>query len=225
MEAVANVDAILAVPGISAIFVGPADLSLSLGVQRNDPEVEAAIQTVLKAARSRNMPIGITTSAATVAQRVKEGFNFVTVGFGDGGITPATAQALERGREAAGRKWAAELPIGQFVWSGPLPRAAPHVDHAHDPGAVVDREEDPIDVRPASIAKHANRLIGVDGLRCNRATVWKVVEREDCALEAIEPSRSLLWRAFDDPQVELLEVGFRGPRDFNAVWHACGEGG
>jgi 4-hydroxy-2-oxoheptanedioate aldolase len=104
VEAVANVDAILAVPGISAIFVGPADLSLSLGVPGNSPEVEAAIQTVLRAARARNMPIGITTGAGTVAQRVKEGFNFVTVGFGDGGITPATAQALERGREAAGRK-------------------------------------------------------------------------------------------------------------------------
>jgi 4-hydroxy-2-oxoheptanedioate aldolase len=102
-EAVKNVETILAVPGISAIFVGPADLSLSLGYAGDAPEVEAAIQTVLRAAKLAKMPIGITTGADTVERRVKEGFNFVTVGFGDGGITPATARALDAGKKAAGR--------------------------------------------------------------------------------------------------------------------------
>jgi 4-hydroxy-2-oxoheptanedioate aldolase len=91
------------VPGISAIFVGPADLSLSLGFPGDAPEVEAAIQAVLRAAKLAKMPIGITTGADNVERRIKEGFNFVTVGFGDGGITPATARALEVGRKAAGR--------------------------------------------------------------------------------------------------------------------------
>jgi 4-hydroxy-2-oxoheptanedioate aldolase len=102
-EAVKNVDAILAVPGISAIFVGPSDLSLSLGYGSNAPELEAAIQTVLKAAKARNMPIGITTGVDSVERRVKEGFNFVTVNFGDGGLPPAGARALELGRKAGGR--------------------------------------------------------------------------------------------------------------------------
>jgi 4-hydroxy-2-oxoheptanedioate aldolase len=102
-EAVRNVEAILAVPGVSAIFIGPADLALSLGYPPTAPEVEAAIQTVLKAARARRMPIGITTNAENVAQRLQEGFNFVTVGYGDGGITPTAARALEIGRKAAGR--------------------------------------------------------------------------------------------------------------------------
>jgi 4-hydroxy-2-oxoheptanedioate aldolase len=102
-EAVRNVDAILAVPGISAVFVGPSDLTLSLGYPSGAPEIEAAIQVVLKAAKARKMPIGITTGTDSVERRIKEGFNFVTVNFGDGGITPATARTLEIGRKAGGR--------------------------------------------------------------------------------------------------------------------------
>jgi 4-hydroxy-2-oxoheptanedioate aldolase len=102
-EAVRNVDAILAVPGISAVFIGPSDLTLSLGYPSGAPEIEAAIQVVLKAAKARKMPIGITTGTDSVERRIKEGFNFVTVNFGDGGITPATARTLEIGRKAGGR--------------------------------------------------------------------------------------------------------------------------
>jgi 4-hydroxy-2-oxoheptanedioate aldolase len=102
-EALKNVEAIVAVPGVSAIFIGPADLSLSMGYAMNAAEVEASIQRILQAARARKMPIGITTDADTVERRLKEGFNFVTVGFGDGGITPESARALTIGRKAAGR--------------------------------------------------------------------------------------------------------------------------
>jgi 4-hydroxy-2-oxoheptanedioate aldolase len=102
-EGLKNVEAIAAVPGVSALFIGPADLALSLGYAQDAPEVEAAIQTILRAARARKLPIGITTSAATVERRLKEGFNLVTVGFGDGGITPESARTLAIGRKAAGR--------------------------------------------------------------------------------------------------------------------------
>jgi 4-hydroxy-2-oxoheptanedioate aldolase len=102
-EGLKNVTAIAAVPGVSALFIGPADLALSLGYAVDAPEVEAAIQTILKAALARKMPVGITTSAETVERRLKEGFNFVTVGFGDGGITPESARTLAIGRKASGR--------------------------------------------------------------------------------------------------------------------------
>lgn len=100
-EAMRNLDEILDVPGISAIFVGPADLGLSLGGSAE--ELEAAIQRVLAGARARNIPIGITTGAGSVEQRVREGFNFVTVAYGDGGLTPGGTATLQRGRAAAGR--------------------------------------------------------------------------------------------------------------------------
>jgi 4-hydroxy-2-oxoheptanedioate aldolase len=103
-EGVKNVEEILSVPGIGAIFVGPADLSMSLG-HPNDlaaPAVESAIQTVLRACRARNIPCGITTGPADVERRIREGFRIVTVGL-DAGITPSGAAALARGRAAAGR--------------------------------------------------------------------------------------------------------------------------
>jgi 4-hydroxy-2-oxoheptanedioate aldolase len=102
-EGLDHVDAIAAVPGVSALFIGPADLALSLGVSIDAPEVEAAIQTILRTARSRQLPVGITTSADTVERRLEEGFNVVTVGFGDGGITPESARTLAIARKASGR--------------------------------------------------------------------------------------------------------------------------
>ena len=102
-EGLNNVDAIAAVPGVSALFIGPADLALSLGHSADAPEVEEAIGRILSAGRARKLPVGITTSSATVERRLKEGFNIVTVGFGDGGMTPESARALQLGRKAAGR--------------------------------------------------------------------------------------------------------------------------
>ena len=53
-EAVDNLDEILSVPGLDAVFVGPADLSQSLGekpiVDTEVPEVMAAIDEILAAA-------------------------------------------------------------------------------------------------------------------------------------------------------------------------------
>jgi 4-hydroxy-2-oxoheptanedioate aldolase len=98
-EGLKNVDAIAAVPGVSALFIGPADLALSLGYPNDAPEVEAAIQTILRTARARKLAVGITTSADTIERRLKEGFTMVTVGFGDGGMTPESARTLAIGRK------------------------------------------------------------------------------------------------------------------------------
>ena len=57
-EGLKNADAIAAVPGVGAIFVGAGgDLHQYLGVDSNSPEVEQAFQTILKAclaARGKN---------------------------------------------------------------------------------------------------------------------------------------------------------------------------
>ena len=95
VEGVKNINDIISVPGIGVIFVGPNDLSLSLGVQQGAPEHEAAIQTVLKACLARNVPCAITTNANTVQRRLKEGFKMVTVG---GGLQSGTENGLKAGR-------------------------------------------------------------------------------------------------------------------------------
>ena len=50
VEGVKNVEEILSVPGIGVLFVGPNDLSWSLGVPQGSPEHNEAVQTVLSAA-------------------------------------------------------------------------------------------------------------------------------------------------------------------------------
>jgi len=102
-EAVTNIDDILRVPGIGVIFIGPSDLSTAMGyASAAAPEVEAAIQRVLQSCIAADVPCAITTSANTVAQRIDQGFRFVTVG-ADGGLSGFTTDALTRGKTAAGR--------------------------------------------------------------------------------------------------------------------------
>ena len=58
--AVENLDDILAVPGVDAIFIGPADLSYSLGLpkQIGHPEVQAAMDTTIRKSNAANIPVG-----------------------------------------------------------------------------------------------------------------------------------------------------------------------
>jgi len=60
-DAVEAIDDIIAVEGIDAIFVGPADLSASLGHGTNtgNADTVSAIERVAKACTARGMPMGI----------------------------------------------------------------------------------------------------------------------------------------------------------------------
>jgi len=105
VKGVENADEIISTPGVGALFIGPADLSLSYGLPGNSPEVEAGIQTVLAACKRHNVRCGLTTSAGNVAQRLQQGFDFVTISWGgDAGISGAASNALEVARQAAGRQ-------------------------------------------------------------------------------------------------------------------------
>lgn len=101
VEGVRNIEEIVSVPGVGAIFIGPSDLTASMGFPPGE-EVEDAIQTVLAACLAADVPCAITTSANSVEQRIAEGFRMVTVGT-DYGISAGVSTALERGRAAAGR--------------------------------------------------------------------------------------------------------------------------
>jgi 4-hydroxy-2-oxoheptanedioate aldolase len=103
-EGVRNAEAIVTTPGVGAIFIGPADLALSMGVPGSSAEVQGAIDSVLALCLRHNVPCGITTNAGNVASRLEQGFRFPTVGYwGDAGIGGGVAEALRVAREAAGR--------------------------------------------------------------------------------------------------------------------------
>lgn len=81
-EAVGEADAIAAVPGVDAIFVGPVDLAVSIGASGpEDPTVIAAIEQVVDAARSADCRVGCFASSPTSIQRLRTmGIDFVLSG-------------------------------------------------------------------------------------------------------------------------------------------------
>jgi 4-hydroxy-2-oxoheptanedioate aldolase len=83
-EAVQNIDAILSVPGIDAIYVGPADLSLTLGctpkLDQTEQPVVDALKTIVAACQRHNVVAGLHNGTAAYALRmIADGFRFVTL--------------------------------------------------------------------------------------------------------------------------------------------------
>jgi len=82
-QALNNISEIVKVPGIDAIFIGPYDLSASLGKmgQLTDPEVRQAMQTIATACQSAGVRLGIfSATAEAVKPYLQEGYTLLTVG-------------------------------------------------------------------------------------------------------------------------------------------------
>jgi 4-hydroxy-2-oxoheptanedioate aldolase len=83
--AVENIDAIVSVPGIDLIFIGPFDLHVSLGLPptlwSDQPVFLAAIQNVVEACRQRGLPYGtLAPNGDGVKARIADGFTFIGMG-------------------------------------------------------------------------------------------------------------------------------------------------
>ena len=94
--AVDNVDAICAVDGVDAVFVGPSDLAATLGHlgDASHPEVQRAIATVIERARAAGVAAGILAPAEADARRyMAMGATMVAVG-SDLGVLRSATQAL-----------------------------------------------------------------------------------------------------------------------------------
>ena len=96
VQAVAQVDEILAVPGVDVAFVGPADLSLSrsggLEAPGRTPGDVALIEKVMAAAEQHGVVLGTAVSGAEPARLfLDRGFRFVAV-HNDAGLLATTAR-------------------------------------------------------------------------------------------------------------------------------------
>ena len=83
VEAMKNLDAIAATPGVDGVFIGPADLSASMGHPGNaaHPEVQAVIADGVQRIRAAGKAPGIlATSEAVAKQWLSAGALFVAVG-------------------------------------------------------------------------------------------------------------------------------------------------
>jgi len=96
VEGLQNLDAIASVPGVGALFLGAGgDLSRSMGVRQDAPELEQAFQRVLEACKKHNVACAISAnSGADVARRVKEGWRIIR----------STVPAITQGRQMLGEK-------------------------------------------------------------------------------------------------------------------------
>jgi 4-hydroxy-2-oxoheptanedioate aldolase len=98
-QALAEVDATLAEDGVDGIYVGPRDLSYSLGCELDpdDPVLKPALERIRSAAAEADKPVGIHASDGTTARRYRnEGCSLVTV------VSDALAVSLSAATELAG---------------------------------------------------------------------------------------------------------------------------
>ena len=83
IRAIQNIESIVSIPGIDCLFIGPYDLSASMGKTGlvNDPEVQDAISMVKKCADRANIPMGIFgASPEAVKAYVEEGYVLIAIG-------------------------------------------------------------------------------------------------------------------------------------------------
>jgi 4-hydroxy-2-oxoheptanedioate aldolase len=103
-EAIERIDDILAVPGIDAAYVGPADLSLSYGLtpgMDNPSEVfSSALDAVIAACGRHGVVPGIHSSAALADKRHAAGFRMITVGSDVGAMMAGVRRDIETARQA-----------------------------------------------------------------------------------------------------------------------------
>ncbi|MGI9596304.1 MAG: HpcH/HpaI aldolase family protein [Acidimicrobiales bacterium] len=105
-EAVGNLDEILAVPGVAAAYVGPSDLSLTLGLppglDSDDPAFTGAIDAVLTGCSKHGVVAGMHCSPELAAKRHEQGFRMLSVGHDFGPIMAALRNDLKSSRADTG---------------------------------------------------------------------------------------------------------------------------
>jgi 2-keto-3-deoxy-L-rhamnonate aldolase RhmA len=82
-EALENLDEILGTPGVDVAFVGPTDLTMSLGLidDRGNPRVVDAMKKVIDACNRHGKTPGVLAATTDEARRdVKLGFRFIGLG-------------------------------------------------------------------------------------------------------------------------------------------------
>jgi 4-hydroxy-2-oxoheptanedioate aldolase len=104
-QALDNLDKILAVEGLDAVYIGPSDLSLSLGCKPTfddlDPKAAQAVDHIVARAKAHGVVAGIHNGSPEAAlARIGKGFQFVTVS-SDARLMAAGAQQVVAAMRAA----------------------------------------------------------------------------------------------------------------------------
>jgi 4-hydroxy-2-oxoheptanedioate aldolase len=102
IDAVRQLPEIVKVDGLDVIFIGPTDLSHSLG-QPGDvqhPTVQAAIQQIVDTVATTNLALGIMVGSTPAAQQWRErGARYIAIGL-EALLVPAARSYLQAARQA-----------------------------------------------------------------------------------------------------------------------------
>ena len=103
IQAVGRLDEIFAVPGIDGVLIGPADLSLSMGMlgQFEQPLFKEAVQRIIQAGARHHIPIGYPSddSSANALKMLRQGCQFATIGADWQLIAEAAAKHMQDMRQ------------------------------------------------------------------------------------------------------------------------------
>lgn len=110
-EGLHSLDDIASTPGLDAVYIGPTDLALALGLppkgDTDDPRHVEAVQRILNVSRKHDVPVGIQTNSLEYCQiRLRAGFDLVTLGSDLGFMMRTATQELAaaRGTTASDRE-------------------------------------------------------------------------------------------------------------------------
>jgi len=103
-QALADVEAIAAVPGVDALFVGPFDLSIALGLPPGDNDgneiFDDALTRTIAAASAAGIALAVLSNQLVAPRRVAQGFQMVSVTMDTVALATASTAALHTVRAA-----------------------------------------------------------------------------------------------------------------------------
>lgn len=106
-DGIANLDEILSVDGVDAVYIGPSDLSYALGMAARmdnaDPEHQATVHKILEACKRHNVVAGIHTGGVNFSAKwIEAGFQMVTLTSDAGCLAKAAADQIRELRDRCG---------------------------------------------------------------------------------------------------------------------------
>jgi len=96
-QALDNLEDILSVKGVDAVFIGPDDLSLNLGIfqQREDARFKSALTKVLDACKRHGVAPGMHCNEKNINKAISQGFQFCALNDDDTFLTIGAKTCLQ----------------------------------------------------------------------------------------------------------------------------------
>lgn len=106
VEAMENLDDILSVPGIDAAYIGPMDLTISMGITpEQDGEAEEYVQArkrIVEGCRKHGVVPGVHSNPGVAARRIEEGFRLIRITGDHNTMARAVREDIRAVREPKG---------------------------------------------------------------------------------------------------------------------------